>query len=195
MMQRRLIASASCLILLLCMASAHAAQPLPLKEGFQDVRWGADVSTMPQLEKVGTKNMADFYVNRAKSYEVAGVAVPRVIYGATGGKVFAVYVDLPSAEALAAVRSSLDSRIAPGKSKQEGDETVWSWRHGKVRLKLKELPTQRKLAIYYSPLADTVELSIFEQEADATHQGPKVWYSKRKGDEKVVPSDIPLLNF
>lgn len=193
---RTALSKITVVVLLLSMAVwtvPAAASFLPISKGFQDIPWGAEVAAYPQLEKVGTKNMADFYVDRSKGYVVSGIPVLRVMFGATGGKVFAVYVDLPTENALEIVRADLDTQLGPGKSKQESGETIWSWRTGKVRMKAKAAPDSQKLAIYYSPLADGVELSIFERDADTAQQDQKTWFSVETTNER--PIEIPLLQF
>ena len=181
---------------LLCMpmpAAAAAHKALPLEQGFQEIPWGADIARFPTLEKIGVKNMAEFYVDRSKAYVVGGVAVQRVVYGATKGKVFAVYVDIPSQEAFDSLKVSLEKQLGVDKSRQDGPATVWSWRKGPVRVKLKQEPGQAsKLALYYEPLAKDVELSIFEKDGDETHRGPTIWYSVK---DDSLPTAIPLLRF
>lgn len=179
----------------LALAASPAPKALPLEKGFQDVPWGADVAKIPGLEKIGVKNMAEFYIDRSKSYAVNGVAVPRVIFGVTAGKVFSVYIDLPSQAAFDTIKASLEQKYGVEKSRQDGPTTVWSWRKGEVRVKLKQEGDKadgRKLALYYEPLAKDVELSIFEKEGDETHRGPITWYSYK---DDSLPTAIPLLRF
>ncbi|MCA1986863.1 MAG: hypothetical protein LDL27_10370 [Desulfovibrio sp.] len=182
-------------LVLACMTMpAHAAhKALPLEQGFQDIPWGADIAGFPNLERIGVKNMAEFYSDPSRSYVVGGVAVTRVVYGVTKGKVFAVYVDLPSQEAFDSLRTSLEKQLGVDKSRLDGATTVWSWRKGPVRVKLKQEQTgARKLALYYEPLAKDVELSIFEKDGDETHRGPTTWFSVK---DDSLPTAIPLLRF
>ncbi|GAB7080363.1 hypothetical protein [Megalodesulfovibrio paquesii] len=190
-----LLVLSALLLAVMALPATAATKPLPLEKGFQDIPWGADVAALSGMEKVGVKHMAEFYVNRSRSFVVDGIAVPRVVFGVTKGKVFAVYVDLPSQEAFDAIKSSLEKRYGVEKSRQDGPTTVWLWRKGEVRIKLKlegNLAEGRKLALYYEPLAKDVELSIFEKDGDETHRGPTTWYNVK---DDSLPTAIPLLRF
>lgn len=178
--------------LLLAVLLCSPALALTLDKGFHDVPWGADVAKLG-FTQIGVKGDATFHQDKAATYLVAGTTVRRVVYGAVRGKVFAVYVDLESPQALAEVKEHFTRLLGPPSTRAQGAEMQWEWRKGEVRVACKEEPGKtRKLAIYHQPLAKGVNLSIFQKEADARHDQPILWGS---GQSNSTPLAIPLLPF
>ncbi len=161
-----LLLTATVLLLPLCTA-ALATLPNPA-EGFNDLSWGQDITGIQELHKFKAKGNADFYVRDSEPYELYGQRVPRVVYGAKDGELFAVWVHTDDAAIFAQLQQDLSTLFGEPLRKQADGVDILQWEQEPFRIKLKadRKTGALKLGYYYMPVAAGVNFSIIDMVMD-----------------------------
>ena len=135
----------------------HAAD---LSESFLGVKWGTNISELPDFKKISGKGDVAYYRNPAKIYTVYEVENPSVIYGFYKGQFFATYIQVNSYNVFERVKAHLSEKFGEPKTtlRMKSRQTIHRWKHQniKIKLKLHELEGKMKLAFYYTPLSNKV---------------------------------------
>lgn len=135
----------------------HAAD---LSEGFLGVKWGTNISELPDFKKISGEGDVAYYRNPAKIYTVYEVENPSVIYGFYKDQFFATYIQVGTYTVFERVKNHLSEKFGEPKTtlKMKTRQTVHRWKHQKIKIKLKlyELDGKMKLGFYYTPLSDKV---------------------------------------
>jgi uncharacterized protein YcgL (UPF0745 family) len=133
----------------------HAAE---LKESFLGVKWGTNISALPEFKKIAGKEDLAYYENPTKIYTVFEVENPSVIYGFYKNQFFATYIQVDTFTVFERVKDHISEKFGAPKTilKMKTRQTIYRWKHQgiKIKLKLFELQGKMKLAFYYTPLSN-----------------------------------------
>lgn len=133
----------------------HAAE---LKESFLGVKWGTNISALPEFKKIAGKEDLAYYENPTKIYTVFEVENPSVIYGFYKDQFFATYIQVDTFTVFERVKEHISEKFGTPKTilKMKARQTIYRWKHQgiKIKLKLFELEGKMKLAFYYTPLSN-----------------------------------------
>ena len=125
---------------------------------FLDVKWGTNISELPDFKKISEKGDVTYYRNPAKVYTVYEVENPSVIYGFYKGEFFATYIQVGTYTVFERVKNHLSEKFGEPKTtlQMKTRQTIHRWKHQKIKIKLKlyELEGKMKLAFYYTPLSN-----------------------------------------
>jgi hypothetical protein len=169
-----------------------AAGAVDLKEGFMGIQWESTVTQQEGLSQLYEKYNVDYYIQPNIVHTIHDIPVSNVVYGFYDDKFFAVYIRLESEEIFGEFRKYFKSKYGIPKTtvSTKTGETVYKWKHGdvKIKLKTKEKNFRMKLAFYYIPLSTKVNEEQLENFHDKSIQ-----FFPIKKDEK--PEMIPLLSF
>ena len=135
-------------------------QAADLKHGFMGIKWGTDISDLPDFVKVSEKHDVSFYGNPKKSYTLFDIDVPYVTYAFHNAKFFAAYVDVTSIDVFGRLKDHISQKYGSPRTTlrfAEGQRIYnWKYQHTKIKLKLYENESQMKLGFYYAPLTSKV---------------------------------------
>jgi len=178
------------LVVLLFAAPAPAAD---LQDEILGVKWKAEVSEIKGLTELRQTDRIGFFIRPGVTHTIYGNDVHDVVYGFYAGRLFAVYINTGDPVLFGKLRDDITKRFGEPRIVQTmpNEQTTYTWKTGKVKIKLKSLPTRMKLAFYYMPLSTEVN------EAQAEETAEKAWklfpIDKNRKPEHL-PS-IPLFNF
>lgn len=143
----------------------HAAE---LNESFLGVKWGTNISELPNFKKISGKEDVAYYENPTKIYTVFEVENPSVIYGFYKDQFFATYIQVDTFKVFERVKDHISEKFGIPKTilRMKSRQTIYRWKHQgiKIKLKLFELEGKMKLAFYYTPLSNklnAVQLGSF----------------------------------
>lgn len=178
--------------------STAAWAAMQIKDGFHGVKWASKITEQKKFTKVRTSGVMEYYVDHETDYTMPGGGAPDVVFGALGGKLYAVYITLKQEKGYNRAKDYLLANFGNPKVKQEKDVQVYSWKHEHVKIKLKKGAdaTDMKLAFYYLPLVNPGGAD-FQQKVEKFPEGPfRVVELPMRTDNPVrSPSAIPLLSF
>ena len=147
-------------ILFILTGGLHAAD---LNESFLDVKWGTNISELPKFKKISGKGDVAYYQNPAKVYTVFEVENPSVIYGFYKDQFFATYIQVNTFTVFERVKEHISEKFGPPKTtlKMKARQTIHKWKNQdiKIKLKLYELEGKMKLAFYYTPLSNKLNVA------------------------------------
>ena len=176
------------LIMLFCTPAAA----YDIQKGIHGMKWGSAISEYDALDKVHETGETAFYINSNMRYQTASQPIPGVFYGFYRDRLFAVFIKLRSPNQFSHLERQFS--IKHGKPNTvyiaASRQTVYRWKDAdvKIKLKMKELPAEYKLAIYYSPIAAKLNQVRLEQVPDdALRSNPST-------KDKTVKS-APLLDY
>jgi len=153
---------AGCLVVIFC--SSVAAYDI--QQGIHGMRWGSSITEYNDLIEVKELNQAVYYSNTNMQYETASQPVPAVFYGFYRDQFFAVFIKLRSPDQFSHLERQFRKKYGEPKTTHYTTNrlTTHRWQDADVRIKLKlrESPTEYKLAIYYLPLATKVNQDQLE---------------------------------
>ena len=133
----------------------HAAE---LNESFLGVKWGTNISELPNFKKISGKEDVAYYENPTKIYTVFEVENPSVIYGFYKDQFFATYIQVDTFKVFERVKDHISEKFGTPKTilRMKSRQTIYRWKHQgiKIKLKLFELEGKMKLAFYYTPLSN-----------------------------------------
>jgi len=143
----------------------HAAE---LNESFLGVKWGTNISELPNFKKISGKEDVAYYENPTKIYTVFEVENPSVIYGFYKDQFFATYIQVDTFKVFERVKDHISEKFGTPKTilRMKSRQTIYRWKHQgiKIKLKLFELEGKMKLAFYCTPLSNklnSVQLESF----------------------------------
>jgi hypothetical protein len=138
----------------------HAAE---LNESFLGVKWGTNISELPNFKKISGKEDVAYYENPTKIYTVFEVENPSVIYGFYKDQFFATYIQVDTFKVFERVKDHISEKFGIPKTilRMKSRQTIYRWKHQgiKIKLKLFELEGKMKLAFYYKPLSNKLNVA------------------------------------
>ena len=141
-------------ILFIFAGLVHAAD---LNESFLGVKWGTNISTLPDFKKISGKDDVAYFENPTKIYTVFEVKNPSVIYGFYKDQFFATYIQVETFMVFERVKAHISEKFGTPKTilKMKTRQTIYRWKDKNIKIKLKhyELEGKMKLAFYYTPLS------------------------------------------
>ena len=156
---------AGCLVIIFCSSAAA----YDLQQGIHGMPWGSSIADYQDLARVKEFNQTAYYANSNMQYETANQPVPGVFYGFYQDQLFAVFIKLRSPDQFSHLERQFIKKYGRAKTTRNTTErlTVHRWKDADVsiKLKLRELPTEYKLAMYYLPLAAKVNQDQLESAA------------------------------
>jgi len=185
---------------LMVMIAVSPAAADTLQSEILGIKWGADISTLKDFEKLWQTDHVSFYINPRVNHTIYDVSIPGVIYGFYSGKFFAAYAKIDDPAVFSRLKSELTAQYGDPKMTQAGgsEQRIFSWKKGDIKIKLKysQQDGKVKLAFYYMPLSETVN----EEQQEALQE--KTWtlfpIEKGKTPENLKPDglpSIPILRF
>jgi hypothetical protein len=169
--------------------STYAAD---LRDGFSGIAWGTDISDLNNFKKSGSSERVSYYLNPEKLHTIYNIDVPHVIYGFYDEKFFAVFAVIETFEVYSQLKSELMTEFGNPETTltAKHEHTIYKWKHKdiKIKLKLRGMDDQMKLAFYYTPLSNVVNESRVEEFPDKSYRFFPI--EKDKKWER-----IPLLEF
>ena len=175
------------LVLLFC-APATAKD---LQQGIHGMKWGSSISEYDELTKVHEANQAAYYANSNMVYQTANQPVPGVFYGFYRDQLFAVFIKLRSPDQFSQLERQFTTKHGKPKTTYypETRQTVHRWKDAdvKIKLKMKESTREFKLAIYYAPLAT----SLNQEQLESI---PPDAYDKTPSKKDTTVKSAPLLD-
>ena len=175
--------------LILCFGTPAAASNI--QQGIHGMKWGSSISEYDELTKVHEANQAAYYGNSNMVYQTANQPVPGVFYGFYRDQLFAVFIKLRSPDQFSQLERQFT--IKHGKPKTtyypKTRQTVHRWKDAdvKIKLKMKESTREFKLAIYYAPLA----ASLNQEQLDSI---PSDAYDNTPSKKDTTVKSAPLLD-
>jgi hypothetical protein len=167
----------------------HAAD---LSEGFLGVKWGTNISELPNFKKISGAGDVAYYRNPDKIYTVYEVENPSVIYGFYKGEFFATYIQVKTYTVFERVKNHISEKFGDPETtlKMKTRQTIHRWKHQdiKIKLKLYELEGKMKLAFYYTPLSNKVNEA---QHGDFPAISDRE-YTLDEGTKKKIDEDLKL---
>ncbi len=114
--------------------------------------WGSPLSEFEGFVPVGERGRVAYFVHPGQAYRLLGVQPRELIYGFFDDRLFAVYAALEGVDDFGAVRRELQERLGlPRISMQaRGTLTVYSWKSGQTRVKLKHYEDSGVLKLTFS---------------------------------------------
>lgn len=141
----------------------HAAE---LNESFLGVKWGTNISDLPNFKKISGKEDVAYYENPTKIYTVFEVENPSVIYGFYKDQFFATYIQVDTFKVFERVKDHISEKFGTPKTilRMKSRQTIYRWKHQSIKIKLKlfELEGKMKLAFYYTPLSNKLNAAQLE---------------------------------
>jgi len=133
----------------------HAAD---LTDGFLGLKWGINISALPEFKKLAGTDDVGYYQNPTKIYTVFEVEDPSVIYGFYKDQFFATYIQVHTIRVFNRVKDHISEKFGTPKTilKMKSRQTIYRWKHKDIKIKLKlfEIEGKMKLAFYYTPLSN-----------------------------------------
>ena len=169
-----------------------SAAAFNLQQGIHGMKWGSSITEYSELTKVHESNQATYYANSNMFYQSANQPVPGVFYGFYRKQFFAVSIKLRSPDQFSHLERQF--KIKHGTPKitysAENHQTVYRWVDNdlRIKLKMKESPAEYKLAIYYSPLA----ASLNEEQLERI---PPETFDRMPSNRDKAAKSSPLLGF
>ncbi len=149
------------LALLICIAASPAtAQNADPNLGFNGIPWGAQRKDQKDFFRLKTKGNASFYSNTKETYFIKGYLPPKVLYGFINNQLFAVYIVIKDQKLFNYYDQTLISEYGEPEITKENDTIIRRWKSSAVKIKLKQNAKtgDMKLAYYYAPLSEKVDL-------------------------------------
>ena len=181
------------LTLTLSVLCGGAGQAADLGKEFLQKPWGAPLSEFPGYINVGGSGKIGYYFNPKQAYTIFDAQVSDLVYGFYEERFFAVYVRLEAIDTYSSIKREIQQKFGVPKISMEsrGGLTTYSWKTGDTRIKMKyrEAAGAMKLAIYYQPIANRVNLEL-HQEMDAEPPEPRFPLSQSRQKDAVELLDL-----
>ena len=167
-------------------------QAAELNESFLGVKWGTNISELPNFKKISGKEDVAYYENPTKIYTVFEVENPSVIYGFYKDQFFATYIQVDTFKVFERVKDHISEKFGTPKTilKMKSRQTIYRWKHQgiKIKLKLFELEGKMKLAFYYKPLSNKLNVA---QEGSFPTNTERV-FTLDEGTKKEINDELKL---
>lgn len=184
------MAWATALLVCLCAGMGYAAQDTG-PAGFNGIAWGAPREGLDNLVKLKQRGNASFYINSAEDFRYEGFAQPRIVYGFIADRLYGVYVDVESRELFDTLLEQWTAKYGEPRIVDEPETYVRQWRFENLKVKLKKNKRTgaMKLAYYYMPLYEHVELVLDEamDEIDEKHLDRLYWLEMMRMRDSSMP--------
>ena len=176
-------------LLLLFQTSGWAVD---LEKGFSGIAWGTDIAETRNLIRVGSNADVEYYINPGVVHTIDEIKVSQVIYGFYNQRLFAAYATVENLVAFNRMKEQLQSEYGIPKIVYSdlGRPSIYRWKSGKVKIKLKvdSTETKMKAAFYYVPLSGRVN-----EDQEETFRENKIKFLPIERDK--TPDRLPLLVF
>ena len=162
-----------------------------IQQGIHGMKWGSSISEYDELTKVHEVNQAAYYANANMVYQSANQPIPGVFYGFYRDQLFAVFIKLRSPDQFSQLERQFTTKHGKPETTYypETRQTVHRWEDAdvKIKLKMKESTREFKLAIYYAPLA----ASLNQEQLESI---PSDAYDKAPPKKDTTVKSAPLLD-
>lgn len=177
------------LLIILWLGTPAAASDI--QQGIHGMKWGSSISGHAELTKVHEVNQAAYYANANMVYQSANQPIPGVFYGFYRDQLFAVFIKLRSPDQFSQLERQFTTKHGKPETTYypETRQTVHRWEDAdvKIKLKMKESTREFKLAIYYAPLA----ASLNQEQLESI---PSDAYDKAPSKKDTTVKSAPLLD-
>jgi hypothetical protein len=139
------------IILTGCFASTRPSKPLLDPDGFRDIKWGTEISTLKDMEKVqqdksSIKDLV-WYRRKGDSLAIGGAKLENIFYSFWMGEFESVWIDFEGEENFEALKKELFERF--GKAREpEGSMGKMGKKARGERSLTEQSPTERTGAFY-----------------------------------------------
>ena len=144
------------------------------------------------LVQVHARAPVVYYVNSEVAYQVSGTQVTNVTYGFYQDQLFAAFIKLRTPVQFSNLKRHFTNRYGEPKTTYYANDTqtVYRWKEGnvKIKLKMKEMAQEMKMAVYYAPLAAELNQQLLESL-------PKDSWNPFPMEKGKIHRSAPLLNF
>jgi len=189
MMKGQSIPAGFFMVVVLAVSPAYA---FDLKDGLSGIQWGEDLSGIEGFVKLHEKGDIVYYANPGQTHTIFNVEAPDVVYGASSGRFFSVYISIETMSIYMELRKNLKQKygLPDIQTTMKSGETIYKWKYGDIKIKLKarEKKDELKLAFYYTPISNLVDEAQLEDAQDTRYQFLPI-------DRDKKPRSLPLLVF
>jgi hypothetical protein len=162
------------------------------ENGFSGLRWGAEISSLPDFESFRKQDEVEYFRTPDKVYTIFDVDVENVVFGFHQKEFFAAYVQIRSLDVYGKLKQRLTQAYGNPKMKlvAKTEQTIYRWKSKDVKVKLKvdEIDGLMKLGVYYSPISEKVN----EKASDLYFDDSPKFFPVEKDKQ---PERIPILRF
>lgn len=180
------------IVLLIVLSTAYTAFGQNLRQGFLGTQWRSNISDLKGFTQISERGLVSYYRNPGAVFTLDEIRIPDVIYGFYENRFFAVYIRIESPDAFGRIKDYMIAQYGSPKESftMKNEQTVYGWTYQTVKMKLKlyEKIGNMKLAFYYLPLSQKVNIA---QEEIRIENTPKLFPIERD----QTPEYIPILRF
>ena len=164
-----------------------------LQDGYSGIKWGTDIASLTDFQKVGSKDKVDYYIKPGVVHTFDNIDIPLVTYGFYEGRFFSVFAHIDTMEVFAQMKYYIQERYGIPVIKytsETGEPSTYRWKKEKLKIKLKvqKYTGKMKLAIYYTPISKMIN----EPQQDKYNEAGIKFLPKHK---PITPTHVPLLEF
>jgi hypothetical protein len=178
--------------LLVWLMFSFDASAADLSDGFLDLKWGQNINQLSGYTEIYAKEKVHYYTNANINHTILGKPVPHLVYGFYDNRFFAVYITIEDYEHYIEFKRYITSKYGSPEMTLDSktQQTIYKWKQKKMKIKMKkrDMEDKMKIAFYYKPLANQVNLA--QQEKWEEHS---IRWLPIEKDKK--PKMIPLLEF
>jgi hypothetical protein len=160
---------------------------------FLNKPWGAPLSEFPELVNVGGSGKIGYFINPKQAYMIFGTQLSELVYGFYEEKFFAVYAHLDAIDTYSSIKHQIQQKLGLPKLSMEsrGELTVYSWKTGDTRIKMKASGAlgAMKISFYYLPIAKLANAEL-QKELDDEPPEPRFPLSSTRQKEAVELLDL-----
>ena len=110
-----------------------------LNDGFLGVKWGTDISKLPDYGKIAEKYDVSYYGNSKRTYSLFGVETSYVIFATYEDKFYAAYIQVESIEIYSRLKRHITQKYGSPRTTMDfqKQQTVFRWKHEDTKIKIK----------------------------------------------------------
>lgn len=151
MMRIKILAIVFGIILMGCFTSTRPSKPPPDPDGFRDIKWGTEISTLKDMEKVqqdksSSKDLV-WYRRKGDTLAIGGAKLENIFYSFWMGEFESVWIDFEGEENFKAIKKELLGRFGKANEPERSMEKKGKSARGERSL-TEESPTERAGAFY-----------------------------------------------
>lgn len=188
-----LAAATLAIVTLVQAAPALGADAAETLKGFNGLAWGAKPKDLPGALRLKEKGDAAFYINAQEDFALEEAKTHSLLYGFFKDRFYAAFIRIHRQETFEKVMADLDAKHGRRQTKGSGRNVQHIWRLENVKIKLKDVRGDMKLAYYYTPLSEQVTYlsleDLFDElEAQELEEGslPSRQASPSEREESIV---------
>jgi hypothetical protein len=178
--------------MLIGLTFVHHAGGTDLSDGFLTLKWGQNIDQLTGYKEIYAKAPVRYYTNPSIDHTILGKPISHLVYGFYDNRFFAVYIGIEDYAHYIELKRYITGKYGTPEMTQSAkmQETIYKWKNQKIKIKLKkkDMEDKMKIAFYYKPLANQVNLAQQEKWEEQSIR----WLPIEK-DKK--PKMIPLLEF